>query len=168
MVAFLPPGRQITIGGDGAGNVFVAENRRPRAQKFDSSGSFVAKWGSRGFGAGQFFVRCSVAVDVAGVVDVVDEANPGIQTFKKNARNAMQYDFVTQFGSPGSGTGRFGNPNAIAHASDGNIFVAHRPHHRIPKVAPAGVAAQVAAESRASPGHRGRHRRASPKRRGRG
>ena len=39
---------------DSSGNVYVADAWNNRIQKFNSSGSFITKWGSQGTGDGQF------------------------------------------------------------------------------------------------------------------
>ncbi|MFZ0510926.1 MAG: hypothetical protein WAM14_04900 [Candidatus Nitrosopolaris sp.] len=57
---------------DSAGNVYVADTYNDRIQKFDSNGTFIAKWGTSGFGNGKFHYPAGVAVDYAGNVYVVE------------------------------------------------------------------------------------------------
>jgi tripartite motif-containing protein 71 len=64
---------------DSQGNVFVVDNNNERIQKFTSSGSFITKWGSQGFGNGQFESAEGVAVDSQGNVFVADTDNERIQ-----------------------------------------------------------------------------------------
>ena len=40
---------------DSSGNIYVVDTWNHRIQKFDSSGTFLAKWGSYGTGDGQFY-----------------------------------------------------------------------------------------------------------------
>ena len=42
------------IATDAAGNVYVADTRNNRIQKFSATGTFITKWGSSGSGNGQF------------------------------------------------------------------------------------------------------------------
>ena len=66
---------------DADGNVYVADCDNHRIQKFDSDGTFVAKWGSAGTGDGQFERPSGVAIDAAGNVYVADTDNNRIQKF---------------------------------------------------------------------------------------
>jgi len=66
---------------DSSGNVYVADTNNHRIQKFDSGGSFQAKWRSYGSGDGQFNCPGGVAVDSSGNVYVADTINHRIQKF---------------------------------------------------------------------------------------
>jgi RHS repeat-associated protein len=65
---------------DSQGNVYVADSGNRRIQKFDSSGTFLTKWGSYGSGDGQFIDPWGVAVDTQGIY-VTDTGNHRIQKF---------------------------------------------------------------------------------------
>ncbi len=52
-----------------------------RIQKFNSTGTFLTKWGSSGSGDGEFNSPYGVAVDPAGNVYVADTDNDRIQKF---------------------------------------------------------------------------------------
>ena len=62
-----------------SGNVYVSDRSNNRIQKFDSSGTFITKWGSYGTGDGQFRYPSGVAEDSSGNVYVADEGNHRIQ-----------------------------------------------------------------------------------------
>ncbi len=137
---------------DAAGNVYVVDSGNHRIQKFDSTGKFLGKWGTRGSGPGQFETPISIALDSSGrFVYVVDKGNHRVQKFDVS-RSPVQ--FVTQWGSPcnltvtpptgrcvdpdGSGPlqvgdGQFYEPQAIAVDSAGNIYVSDTGNHRIQK-----------------------------------
>ena len=66
---------------DGSGNVYVADSGNHRIQKFSSSGGFLAKWGTKGSGDGQFNFPEGVAVDGSGNVYVTDSRKHRIQKF---------------------------------------------------------------------------------------
>ncbi|HLF78600.1 MAG TPA: hypothetical protein VJB57_14050, partial [Dehalococcoidia bacterium] len=66
---------------DSERNIWVADSRNNRIQKFDSAGNFLATLGRGGTGAGQFNEPWSVAVDAEGFVYVADTWNHRIQRF---------------------------------------------------------------------------------------
>ncbi|MEZ4519232.1 MAG: 6-bladed beta-propeller [Chloroflexota bacterium] len=66
---------------DANDNVFVVNNGDNRVQVFDTSGNFLAQWGSYGTGATEFDGPNGVAVDAAGNVYVVDGGNHRVQVF---------------------------------------------------------------------------------------
>jgi DNA-binding beta-propeller fold protein YncE len=112
---------------DAARNVYVADSRNHRIQKFDSSGNFITKWGSYGSGDGQFIGPGAVATDAAGNVYVADAGNGRIQKFGSTG------NFVTKWGSPGSGDGQFDEPFGVATDTAGNVYVAEFSNHRVQK-----------------------------------
>ena len=58
-----------------------------RVQKFSSTGTFLAKWGSEGSGDGQFSSAYDVAVDSSDKVYIVDTGNYRIQKFSLSSPN---------------------------------------------------------------------------------
>ena len=119
---------------DSAGNVYVTEgdyllapSGNHRVQKFDSTGTFLTKWGSYGTGDGQFDHPQGVAADGAGNVYVADTGNSRIQKFDPSGV------FLTKWGSLGSGDGQFDNPSSVAVDSADNVYVADRDNHRVQK-----------------------------------
>ncbi|MGH9658038.1 MAG: peptidyl-alpha-hydroxyglycine alpha-amidating lyase family protein, partial [Bryobacteraceae bacterium] len=70
-IAFLP-----------SGDFFVADGyRNSRIVKFDRDGKYIAQWGKKGTGAGEFDLPHAVAVDGSGRVYVGDRENKRIQIF---------------------------------------------------------------------------------------
>ena len=53
-----------SVDGDSMGNVYVADMKNHRVQKFDSNANFITMWGSKGEGDGQFNNPAGVAIDV--------------------------------------------------------------------------------------------------------
>jgi sugar lactone lactonase YvrE len=69
------------------GDIFVVQGHMPgergdpRVLKFDPSGRFLATWGGKGEGPGQFQVAHGVAIDAQGDLWVMDRENSRIQVF---------------------------------------------------------------------------------------
>ncbi len=66
---------------DTDGNIYVVEQYNNRVQKFDSSGTFLTKWGSNGADDGKFGGPHGVAAGPDGKVFVGDTYNHRIQVF---------------------------------------------------------------------------------------
>ena len=64
-----------------SGNVYVADTGNNRIQKFDSSGTFPAKWGNNGSADGEFYYPHGVASDTTDSIYVADSGNNRIQKF---------------------------------------------------------------------------------------
>ena len=93
---------------DSSGNVYVAD--RNRIQKFTSTGTFIAKWGTYGSGMGQFSSPSDVATDSAGNVYVADSGNNRIQKFTSSGT------FITKWG-------RMASSSNLAADSAGHVYV---------------------------------------------
>lgn len=69
------------------GDVFIAQGHTPgergdaRVLKFDKTGRFLAQWGGKGAGPGQFQVAHGLAIDAKGLLWVADRENQRIQVF---------------------------------------------------------------------------------------
>ena len=96
-------------------------------QKFSSTGTFLAKWGTKGSANGQFKNPYDLAIDAAGNVYVGDTSNNRVQKF--DATGA----FVTKWGTKGSANGQFKKPHGIATDATGNVYVADTPNNRVQK-----------------------------------
>ena len=71
---------RITV--DSVGRVFLVELWNCRVEVFAASGAFLGRWGSCGFGDGQFDGAGGIAVDAAGKVYVADYNNNRVQVFQ--------------------------------------------------------------------------------------
>ncbi len=63
------------------GNLYVADSRNARVQKFNGSGKFLSQWGSAGSGEGQFDLPFGIMVDQEENVYVADWNIARIQKF---------------------------------------------------------------------------------------
>ena len=95
---------------DDSGNIYVADNRNNRVEKFDSSGRYASSFDVGGIPEG-------IAVDRSGNINVVDRNNMTIEKFSPTGT------LLSSFGSAGSTAGQLGNAERIAVDSSGNIYV---------------------------------------------
>ncbi|HVW09093.1 MAG TPA: peptidyl-alpha-hydroxyglycine alpha-amidating lyase family protein [Bryobacteraceae bacterium] len=82
-----------------SGEIFVAdgEGRNTRVVKFSPEGKFIAWWGGKGTGPGQFNVPHSIAIGDDGRIYVADRSNNRIQIFDTSGKFLDQW---TNFGTP--------------------------------------------------------------------
>lgn len=131
---------------DGAGNVYVADTKNHRIQKFSADGRFLLKWGSfcdlatrsgctdpdgpgpLNVGDGQFNSPEGVAVDPTGNVYVTDTGNHRIQKFRSDGT------FIFALGSRGNGDGQFESPSGVALDGAGNLYVADTGNDRVQSI----------------------------------
>jgi len=71
---------------DQTGNVYVADWRNDRIQKFDATGRYLASWGTSGQGEGEFNRPSGVAVDQDGNIYVADWGNERVQILAPDGR----------------------------------------------------------------------------------
>ena len=91
------------------------------------AGTFLLKFGTYGYGAGQLYYNVGIAVDASGNVYVASGGSHSIQKFDSSG------NFLLKWGSRGSGDGQFAGPRGIALDSSGNIYVADSNNYRIQK-----------------------------------
>jgi len=78
---------------------------------------FVTKWGSKGFGDGQFRRPEGIAVDSKGNVYVSDTLKNNIQKFDSSG------NFITKWGSHGEKDGEIAGPRRVAVDLNDNVYV---------------------------------------------
>ena len=70
------------------GDIIVSDGHggktNARIVKFTSDGKFIAAWGKRGSGPGEFGVNHSLAIDSAGRIYVADRGNNRVEIFGPN------------------------------------------------------------------------------------
>ena len=74
---------------------------------------------------GQFSYPEGLAVNTDDLLLVCDRCNNRVQVVTLNG------EFVTSFGSGGSGKGQFSSPQGITATPDGRVFIADYCNHRI-------------------------------------
>ncbi len=121
---------------DASGNIWVADAGNDRVQKFNSNGEYLSQFGSSGSGNGQFGYLFGIAIDASGHIWVTDasESGEGIERVQKFNSNG---EYLSQFGSNGTGDGQFKGPWGIAVDSGGNLWVSDSTD-RVQKFSPEG------------------------------
>ncbi|MES3007423.1 MAG: peptidyl-alpha-hydroxyglycine alpha-amidating lyase family protein [Pseudomonadota bacterium] len=81
---------------DSRGNIYVAQGHggeMPRVLKFSPTGEFIAQWGSRGYGPGQFVAAHAIEIDADDVLYVADRENMRIQRFDTEGNLLREWKF---------------------------------------------------------------------------
>ncbi|MFC1600670.1 S8 family serine peptidase, partial [Patescibacteria group bacterium] len=116
--------------GDG-GWIYIADTNNNRIQKFANNGVYVAKWGSFGSENGEFNKPWGVATSrdptPSNFIYVADTYNHRIQKFDSSG------NFISKWGSPGTGDGQFNLPKGIGVDKKGFIYVVDSGNNRIQK-----------------------------------
>ena len=96
------------------GTVFISDGyRNARVVELSRDGAFVAQWGTKGAGPGEFNVPHGLAMDGAGRLYVADRENDRVQVFNRSGRFLAQWK-----------ESAIGRPYGIAIASDRWALVA--------------------------------------------
>ncbi len=117
---------------DSQGNVFVADTRNFRVQKFDPSGGFLVQWGKKGKGTGDFAFLSGIAVGPDGAVYTTDAKMNRVQVFDNNG------GFLRSWGKKGRGNGDFAAPMGLTVDDRGNVYVADSKMRRVQRFGPQG------------------------------
>jgi RHS repeat-associated protein len=120
---------------DSSGNLWVADGYNNRVEKFSSSGTFLAAYGS--YGSSETEVQFKEPVGIAinqstGNVYVGDQNNNRVVEMSSSGK------LVRIIGKVGSGHGEFKEPNGIAIDPKGNIWVVDCGNNRIQELNEAG------------------------------
>ena len=142
------------IAADGAGNLFVADSEMHTIRKVSPAGEVTTVAGlagtrgsSDGVGsAARFSEPSGVAVDGDGNVYVGDTRNSTIRKISPDGAVSTLAGVAQQGGvTDGSGSAaRFADPQGVAVAADGTIYVADSRNHLIRAVTPAGAVTTAA------------------------
>lgn len=104
----------VALAGD---RVLVSDAQRHCVVAFDRAGNYVAEFGRRGSGPGEFNYPTHLAVDGRGNLYVTDALNGRVQRLSADGR------FLGQIGGPGDTPGFFGKPKGVAVDTFGHVYV---------------------------------------------
>jgi hypothetical protein len=119
---------------DDSESVYVSKNGGLQNYiiKFDSSGNALLRWGSRGTGQGQFGMLYELGTGEKYRVFVPDAPDAGVDNHRVQ-KFTTGGQFITMWGTQGSGNGQFEVPFGIVVDSLGNVYVSDPALHRIQK-----------------------------------
>ena len=112
---------------DSRERLFVTDEYNHRVTMFDSSGTFLDKWGVHGSGEGEIDGPAGVAVDSDGNLYVADQNNHRIQKFTSDGRHILGW------GEFGQGDGQFNRPWGLSIGPQGDVYVADWRNDRVQK-----------------------------------
>ncbi|HST31998.1 MAG TPA: hypothetical protein VLJ80_00620 [Solirubrobacteraceae bacterium] len=117
---------------DASGNVWVADQNNNRIEKFSSTGTWLASYGSKGTGNLQFEEPWGIAINQAtGNVYVADRRNNRIEELSSSGT------WVVNFGTTGAGTLK--EPTGVALDVSGNLYVSDKANNRVVEFGPTGT-----------------------------
>ncbi len=126
---------------DSVGNVYVSDSTH-RVQKFDSSGTYLAQWGTGGSGDGQLSgAYFGLETDTNDNVYIADQGNHRVQKFDDTGT------YLSQFGVYGYEADNLQSPKDVAIDSSGAVYVADQYANAVKKFSSSGVYQQTFGES---------------------
>jgi DNA-binding beta-propeller fold protein YncE len=117
---------------DNRERLYITDEHHHRISIFDTSGTFLGKWGVFGSGAGELNGPAGIAIDAEDHVYIVDQNNHRIQKFTTDGR------YLLQWGAAGTNHGQFNLPWGVAVDTEGAVYVADWRNDRIQKFTPDG------------------------------
>ena len=119
----------VTVAPDGT--IWTGEQAGERIQKFDAQMHFLGKWGSEGYGSGQYSQGImGMSFDKKGRVWTVDNGGHRVEVYDSHMR------FIGQSGHRGSGLGEFDYPSSMIMDAQGDLYVVETGGNRIQKLHP--------------------------------
>jgi RHS repeat-associated protein len=111
---------------DPHGNIWVANSYANDIQKYSSSGTLLATYGTYGTGNGEYHEPVGIAVNQStGNVYITDQNNNRVQELNEHG------EWVRTWGSEGSGNGQFHEAENVAIGASGHVFVADWGNDRV-------------------------------------
>ncbi len=112
-------------------NIYVSDSGNNRIDDLSTAGAYVAKFGSKGSGAGQFEGTSDITSEATtGNLYVTDIGNDRVQ--KLNATGTL----LATFGTKGNGKGQFLQPTGVAVTSTGALYVSDHSNNNVEEWVP--------------------------------
>jgi sugar lactone lactonase YvrE len=118
-LAFFMPS---AIAVDGAGNLYVLDTGNHRVQKFGPDGTYLATYGRRGQGPGEFQYPAWLAVDGKGFLYITDPYNQRIQVLTPDGKDHKAIKGLEQ----GAGPVFLGSNGELVTGASGMRFLINR------------------------------------------
>ena len=112
---------------DSQDRLYITDEHNQRISIYDSSGSFLSKWGVPGSAEGELNGPAGIAIDQEDNVFVVDQQNHRVQKFTADGA------YLLGWGAFGNSPGEFNLPWGVAVDSRDNVYVADWRNDRIQK-----------------------------------
>ena len=106
-------------------NVYVADWRNHRVQKFTSDGQFITSWGGFGCGNGELNMPWGICTDSKGDIYVADWRNNRVQQFTNNG------DFKSCYGDNLKNGINLNRPSSVAVDDSGILYIADWGNHNV-------------------------------------
>jgi DNA-binding beta-propeller fold protein YncE len=123
------------LAADASGDIYVTDTNGDQIVVFDSVGNLLTQWGGTGIGDGQFDGPSDVAFSSSGDMYVVEMLNHRVQKFGSAAPTPTPSpacgDFITKWGSQGSGNGEFSFAHAVDVDLSGEVYVTDVNNQRV-------------------------------------
>jgi RHS repeat-associated protein len=113
-----------------AGNLYVTDLNNDRVEEFNTSRKYVAKFGEKGTGNGQFSYPGGITADSAGHLYVDDGGNSRVEEFSSVGA------YIAQVGTAGTGNGQLKEPEGAVVSSAGDLYVVDHGNSRIEEWTP--------------------------------
>lgn len=121
-----------------SGDLYVTDSGNDRVQEFSPGGKFLAEFGSYGSGKAELHAPAGIAVNSAGELYVADEDNDRVAQWTPPEAGSAQMTYWTQFGSVGSSSGHFEDPDGVSFDGTGAVWIADSGNGRVDKFTPKG------------------------------
>jgi len=118
---------------DASGNLWVVDKVNDRIEKFSSTGTFLAAYGSKGSGNLQFSEPWGIAISATtGNIFVSDQGNSRIEVLNSKG------EYQRSFGTSGIGNGQFKGPSGVSVDSKGYVWVSDEGNNRVEQFSETG------------------------------
>ncbi len=112
---------------DSHDRLHITDEHLHRVTVYDSTGTYLHKWGEFGSGDGQINGPSGIAFDSSDNAYIVDQHNNRVQKFTSTG------DYLAQWGKAGDGPVQFNLPWGLAVDSDDNVYIADWRNDRVQK-----------------------------------